>query len=64
MTNFNTQIKEKFEGAISQSVEKMLKQNLGITKKIDVERTQHTYDLEQGHSRIQKKLIPSRSSKR
>ena len=48
MTNFNTQIKEKFEGAISQSVEKMLKENLSITKEIDIERTQHTYEFRAG----------------
>ena len=58
MTNFNTQIKEKFEGAISQSVEKMLKQNLGITKKIDVERTQHTYEFRAGSFKNPKETDP------
>ena len=58
MTNFNTQIKEKFEGAISQSVEKMLKENLGITKDIDSERTQHSYEFRAGSFKNPKETDP------
>lgn len=58
ITNFDTQIKEKFEGAISQSVEKMLKENLGITKDIDSERTQHTYEFRAGSFKNPKETDP------
>ena len=58
MTNFDTQIKEKFEGAISQSVEKMLKENLGVTKDIDSERTQHTYEFRAGSFKNPKETDP------
>ena len=58
MTNFNTQIKEKFEGPISQSVEKMLKENLGITKDIDSERTQHSYEFRAGSFKNPKETDP------
>ena len=59
MTNFDTQIKEKFEGSISQSVEKMLKNNLSITKDIDIERTQHTYEFRAGSFKNPKQTDPS-----
>ena len=58
MTNFNTQIKEKFEGPISQSVEKMLKENLSITKDIDSERTQHSYEFRAGSFKNPKETDP------
>lgn len=58
MTNFNTQIKEKFEGPISKSVEKMLRENLGITKDIDSERTQHTYEFRAGSFKNPKETDP------
>tara|TARA_Y100000004_G_scaffold4113_1_gene4931 strand:- start:84 stop:1373 length:1290 start_codon:yes stop_codon:yes gene_type:complete len=58
ITNFDTQIKEKFEGPISKSVEKMLRENLGITKNIDSERTQHSYEFRAGSFKNPKETDP------